>query len=67
MTKPAFHDAFPSDGLVAEHKPYILKETKRYSRLHKMPFRHLIWDAVRAAPADRRNGCQDIPDMHTHF
>ena len=52
MTKPrVFHDAFPPDGLVAQYRPFILKETLKYSHHYKLPMRLLIHEAVRIADA----------------
>lgn len=47
MTEPrVFHDAFPSDGLTAQYKPFILVETRRYCRRYKLPMRVLLPCAV---------------------
>lgn len=49
--KSSFHDAFPPDGLVAQYKPFILSETKKYSQRYKLPFRFFIHEAVDIANA----------------
>jgi hypothetical protein len=69
MTQPpSFRDAFPPDGLVAKYKPFILKETLRYSRHYKLPFRALIHSALSIAlKAERTFDPQRAKDFSTHL
>jgi hypothetical protein len=61
-SKSKFLDAFPPDGLVAQYKPFILKETRKYSQRYKLPLRHLIHEAVSIA-----NGVAEKFDPHRGY
>ena len=49
FAKKPFVDLFPKDDLVRQHKPFILKETKRCSQKDYVPFSWMVPEAVRLA------------------